>query len=629
MKNSDVEWSNLSKIVYYRTYSRKDNGKQENWDDTIERVIRGNASIIKVSETEKNKLRYFMKSRKATPAGRGLWFSGSPNHQKLGGSALVNCWAFSADNWENLVIAQDLSMLGGGVGLSVEHKFVDKLPRVKKDVQIRHKLTKDADFIVPDSREGWNELTYRILEAFLVTGKSFTFSTICVRGYGEPIVGFGGTSSGPLPLIVFADKACKILQAREGKYLRPIDVVDIFTAIGEMIVSGNVRRSAIILLGDPWDKEYLKAKRWDLGPIPSQRAMANFSVVCDDVEDLHPLFWKTYEFGEPFGIINRTNIMKFGRIGDPMKDTAFLTNPCAEATLESGEACNLQEIALPNIKDEQEFIEAARLMHRYGKRVTCDPFHQEVSQEVVSRNRRIGTGITGCLASPLFNPKTLDNVYKEIQKENESYSKELGISKSIRTTVVKPSGTLSKLLDMNGYEGLHAAYSEYFIQRIRFASNDPLVPLLIEAGHKVDPVMKLDGTLDHKTLVVDFYVKTPDGFPVADREWDTWKQLDVLKMVNEHWSDQSSSVTVYYKKEEIPQIKQWLSENLKYLKTISFLCHSDHGFVQAPKESITKTEFDKLSKNIKDLDLSKIYDTNSDDFSLDGSECAGGSCPIK
>jgi ribonucleoside-triphosphate reductase (thioredoxin) len=627
-KEMSKEWSNLAKIVYRRTYSRNDNGNQEKWEDTIERVIEGNSSVIKVSEAEKNKLRYFMKNRKATPAGRGLWFSGSPNHKKIGGAAAVNCWAFSADDWENLIIAQDLSMLGGGVGLSVEHKYVSKLPKVKKGVVVINKNTKDADYIVPDSREGWNELTRRILESFLVTGKSFSFSTICVRGYGELIKGFGGTSSGPKPLIDFAEKVCAILQSREGRALRPIDVVDIFTSIGEMVVSGNVRRSAIIIIGDCWDKEYLKAKRWDLGPIPSQRAMANFSVACDDVEDLHPLFWKTYEMGEPFGIINRTNIQKFGRIGELNKDTAYLVNPCAEAVLENAEPCNLQELALPNLKDEQEFVEAARLMHRYGKRVTCDPYHQFLCQEVITRNRRIGTGITGCLASPLFNPKTLNNVYKEIQKENESYSKELGINKSIRTTVVKPSGTLSKVLDMDGYEGLHAAYSDYFIQRVRFAANDPLIPLLVEAGHKIEPVIRLDGTLDHKTLVVDFYVKTPSGSPVADRDWDTWKQLDVVKMVNENWSDQSSSVTVYYKKEEIPKLKQWLSENLKYLKTISFLCHSDHGFKQAPKEAISKEDFEKLSKNIKDLDLSKV-DPENENLSIDNLECESGACPIK
>ncbi|NBT57363.1 hypothetical protein EBT16_01120 [bacterium] len=595
MKN----WSNLAKVVYKRTYARKDTGKTEDWNNTVDRVISGNIRGHNISQQEIDRLRYFLLNRKAGPAGRGWWFSGAPAHARLGGVALNNCWAVSGDDWMNFVIAQDLLMLGGGVGMSVEHRFVSKLPRVKKGVVIRHKSSKDAEFIVPDSREGWNELTRRVLEAFFVTGKGFEYSTVCIRGAGEPITGFGGTSSGPIPLIGLIDKLVGILTAREGRSMRPVDAMDVLCAIGEMVVAGNVRRSAIIILGDPFDKEYLKSKRWDLGPIPTQRAMANLSVVCDDVEDLHPLFWKTYEQGEPFGIVNRSNIQNFARMGEKRKDTASLVNPCAEATLEDGEPCNLQELAMPNLQSVEEFEEAARLMHRWGKRVTMEKYHHEKSEAVVKRNRRIGTGITGCLQSPLFNPDTLDRVYAAIQDENKKYSKELGIPESIRTTVVKPSGTISKVFDMAGYEGIHAAYSRYYIQRVRFSAADPLVPLLAAAGHKIEPVVRFDGTLDHNTVVVDFYEKAPEGAPVADENWDTWKQLDILKMAQKHWADQSVSVTVYYRKEEINQLKEWLANNLRYLKTISFLCHSDHGFKQAPKETISKEDYEKLSEKVQ------------------------------
>lgn len=621
MKN----WSNLAKVVYKRTYARKDSGKLEDWKDTVERVIAGNVRNHQVSQQEVDRLRYYLLNRKAGPAGRGWWFSGAPSHAKLGGVALNNCWAVSSDDWMNFVLAQDLLMLGGGVGMSVEYRFVSKLPRVKKNVSILHKNTKDAEFIVPDSREGWNELTRRVLEAFFVTGKGFNYSTVCIRGAGEPIVGFGGTSSGPIPLINLVEKLCGVLSAREGRAVRPVDAMDILCSIGEMVVAGNVRRSAIIILGDPFDKDYLRSKRWDLGPIPTQRAMANLSVVCDDVEDLHPLFWKTYEQGEPFGIVNRSNIQNFARMGEKRKDTAMLVNPCAEATLEDGEPCNLQELALPNLDSVEEFEEAARLMHRWGKRVTVEKYHHEKSDAVVKRNRRIGTGITGCLQSPLFAPDTLDRVYAAIQDENKKYSKELGINESIRTTVIKPSGTISKVFDMSGYEGIHAAYSRHYIQRVRFSASDPLVPLLSAAGHKTEPVVRFDGTFDHNTVVVDFYEKAPEGSPVADENWDTWKQLDVLKMAQKHWADQSVSVTVYYKKQEIPQLKQWLGENLKYLKTISFLCHSEHGFKQAPKEAITKVEYEKSLEKIKPVEINM----SDDGFELQGTECEGGVCPIK
>jgi ribonucleoside-diphosphate reductase alpha chain/ribonucleoside-triphosphate reductase len=442
---------------------------------------------------------------------------------------------------------------------------------------------------------------------------------------GELIKGFGGIASGPGPLIAFVEKLCAVLINRQGCSIRPIDGVDILCSIGELVVSGNVRRSALILLGDPFDKEYLKAKRWDQGNIPTQRAMANFSVVCDDVEDLHPLFWATYEHGEPFGIVNRTNIRKFGRMGELKKDSAIGVNPCGEAVLENGEPCNLQELALPNFSNVEELEEAARLMHRYGKRVTCDPYHQPKCDEVIKRNRRIGTGITGCLEAPqFFNPEVLDRVYGAIQEENISYSKELSIPESIRTTVIKPSGSVSKLLDVRG-EGIHPGFSRYMIQTIRFAANDATVPKLREAGHHMEPVVRFDGTLDHNTLVVDFYVRTPDELPVADEGFDTWKQLEAVKMAQKHWADQSISVTVYYRKNEIQLIKDWLRDNLKEIKTISFLCHNDHGFIQAPKQKITEEQYNELSKNIKDLEIDDI----SSGAELGDLECAGGACPIK
>jgi ribonucleoside-triphosphate reductase (thioredoxin) len=618
-------WSNLAAIVARRTYARKDSGHLENWAEIIQRTVAGNVRGHNVPEQEIKDLLRFGYERKAIPAGRGLWFSGSPAHATLGGVALCNCWYLNATHWENFVRAQDLLMLGGGVGISVEHRFTSKLSKIKKDVHVISKPTKDADFIVPDSREGWCELTRRVLESYFVTGKSFSYSTYCLRGAGEPIKRFGGVASGPLPLTRFITNLSTILTAREGSHVRPIDAADIITCIGEMVVSGNVRRSAIIILGDCWDKEYLKAKRWDLGLLPSYRAYANYSVVCDDYEDLHPLYWKTFEQGEAFGIVNRKTIQKFGRMGEPKKDTAEGVNPCAEATLESNEPCNLQEIALPNLESEQEFVEAGVLMHRYGKRVTLEHYHHEEIQEVVARNRRIGTGITGCLASPLFTADVLDHVYAEIQKENVRYSKELGIPESIRTTVIKPSGTVSKVLDMKGYEGIHVAYGRHIVQRIRFAANDPLILLLRAAGHHIEPVKKLDGTLDYGTLVVDFYVQAPENCLVADENWTTWQQLEVYKLAQKHWSDQSVSVSIYYDRSEISKLKDWIRDNLKEIKSISFLCYNNHGFVQAPKERITKEAFDRLSAAIQPLDVDLIGEGDE----IDGLECEGGVCPTK
>ncbi len=629
-------WSNLATVTYKRTYARtiweavsweNPEARVEHWPETVERAIAGNVRGRDVPEREVERLRYFLTERKATPGGRGLWFSGTEYHGRIGGAGVCNCWFTTGADPENFVWTQDCLMLGGGVGFSVEHEYVSKLPVVRRDVVVVNKDTKDADFVVPDSREGWCELTRRVLEAFFVTGRSFSYSTICLRPYGEPIRGFGGTACGPRPVKACVAKIAAILGARAGEHVRPIDAVDVVCSIGEMVKAGNVRRSAILILGDPWDAEYLRAKRWDLGAMPTQRASANFSVAASRPEDLyHPFFWETYQAGEPFGIVNRSTIQTFGRMGERRPDAAVGVNPCAEATLEDGEPCNLQEIALPRIESPDEFVEAARLMHRWGKRVTLDQWHQEKTAAVVARNRRVGTSITGCLQSPLFRPESLDRAYEAIQRENKEYAKELGIPPSIRTTVVKPSGTLSKLMDVQ-CEGVHPAWSRHFVQRIRLSANDPLLGELRGVGHHVEPERRSDGTHDLRTYVADFYVSVPEGVPTADGEWDTWRQLDALLVAQRHWADQAVSVTVTYRADELPRLKEWITSHLGEVKSASFLRHSGHGFDQAPKEAITRELYEELVGHLSPLGGAALEPAPADAPLVD--ECMNGLCPAK
>jgi ribonucleoside-triphosphate reductase len=410
-------WSNLARVATMRTYSR-DN---ERWNDIVERAIQGNIRLTDVPETEVNELRELMLNRIATPAGRGLWFSGTKAQERLGGAALNNCWFVTGDNWWHLVLACDLLMLGGGVGMSVQHKYVSKLPKVR-GATIKHKNSKDAFYIVPDSREGWCELIRIVLKAYFETGRCFDYSTCCIRGKGEKINGFGGTASGPLPLIECIENICRILDARIGKHMRPVDMADLLCCIGKMVVAGNVRRSAIIIIGDPWDREYLTCKRWDLKTVPVYRQFANFSVACSDHEDLHPSFWRTYEQGEAFGFVNLDNIQRYGRMGEEKLDTAIGVNPCAEATLENGEPCNLLELFMRWMKTREQFCRAAELMYRWGKRVCLENYHHDIVNEVIHRNNRIGVGITGCLQSHLFTPEDLDAAYQAIQRMDAQYS---------------------------------------------------------------------------------------------------------------------------------------------------------------------------------------------------------------
>jgi hypothetical protein len=277
-----------------------------------------------------------------------------------------------------------------------------------------------------------------------------------------------------------------------------------------------------------------------------------------------------------------------------------------------------------NLVSVEEFIHTAKLLFRYAKRVTLEDYKSDEINEVVRRNRRVGTSVTGCLGSPLFTVQNLDRAYAAIQEEDRVYSSQLNIPLSVRTTTCNPGGTVSKVLDQAGYEGIHASFSRYMIQRIRFSTEDALVPVLRAAGHKVEPEVMLDGSKNQGTMVVDFYQKAPDGMPVADEDWDTWKQLDVLKMAQRHWADQAVSVTAYYRREDIQAVKEWLRNNIQEIKSVSFLCHNDHGFKQAPKEAITKEQYEQATKKLKPLALDNI--TMGD---LESLECVGGVCPVK
>ena len=246
-----------------------------------------------------------------------------------------NCWYVNINDIESFCFTFEHLMLGGGVGFSIKREHIHELPKVQKNVSIKHDLdaqgnpTKDADFIVPDSREGWVSLLRKVLESYFLTGDSFSYSTILIRGAGEPIRGFGGSASGPKYLIEMVDQICKILSTREGKKIRSIDALDICNIIGSCVVAGNVRRSALIAIGDPDDYLYLRAKRWDLGNIPNWRSMSNNSIYCDSYDHIMENVWDGYAGnGEPYGFINIGLAKKYGRLGEKVKDNCDGMNPC-------------------------------------------------------------------------------------------------------------------------------------------------------------------------------------------------------------------------------------------------------------------------------------------------------------
>jgi len=399
--------------------------------------------------------------------------------------------------------------------------------------------------------------------------------------------------------------------------------------IGSIVVAGNVRRSAQIALGSIDDIDFINAKNWNIGTVPNHRCMSNNSVAVNDITKCSENFWKLYEGeGEPYGLINLNTCRNYGRMVDGLNENVdsnvIGVNPCGEITLESYEACNLAEIFLPNIKNVAQFKEVARLLYESCKTISQLPFIYSETKEVVKKNQRIGIGITGYMQSPFRTmPSTFNEVYKYLKEYDYEYSKKLSINPSLKLTTVKPSGTLSLLAGVT--PGGHPAFSKYYIRRIRMAANDSLVSICRNNGYFVEPALKYDGTWDSKTMIVSFPIRTPKGTVIA-KDVSAINQLETLKELQKWWSDNSVSITIYYHKKELSDIKKWLKENYDQIKSVSFLLHSKHGFTQAPYEEISKDKYHELSKSIKPI--TKIEDAEETEFE-DSLECEGGSCPIK
>ena len=628
-------WSTIGYLVYKRTYARRVdeadiNSRTEEFNETVERVLRSADKQLGVGLTseEEDRLRGYLTGLKGSVAGRFWWQMGTETVDRLGLSSLQNCAFTTIDNpIRPFTWAMDMLMLGSGVGYNIQKKNIDKLPPVNLDFTCPTRSDgSDADFIVPDSREGWVKLLAKTLKAaFLSTGaKTFTYSTKMIRGKGAPIKGFGGVASGPEDLCWGIEQISKVLEKRAGKKLRPVDALDVMNIIGAVVVAGNVRRSAQIAIGDADDVEYLLAKRWDLGNIPSWRAMSNNSVVCDDISDLHEFFWDGYEGkGEPYGLINLKLSRKVGRLGETQYADPDVQgyNPCAEQSLANYETCCLAEVFLPNIDSREEFLDVCTLLYRINKHSLMLQCHHSETQDIVHKHMRMGIGVTGVLQATEEQKSWLKDTYEELRSFDVDYSRNHSWPTSIKLTTVKPSGTLSLLPGVT--PGVHPGYAQYMIRRVRMASNHALVETCRSHGYDVEYQRNFDGSEDRSTVVVSFPFSYPEGTKLA-KDMTAIDQLEAVKWLQEVWSDNSVSCTVYYRKEELPDIKKYLKKFYKNShKSLSFLLHSEHGFQQAPLEEITKEVFDAMVKNTTLITSVSSVEMDS------GDDCAGGMCPVR
>jgi len=633
LQNREVKWGEIGYITFKRTYARRlkedsISSKTEEFWQVVKREIDASDKQLGVGFTEAEKQRYFdtRMDLKWSVAGRFMWQLGTKTVDKQGLPSLQNCAGVVVDSpIRPFTWTFDMLMLGSGVGYNIQREYVYQLPKVKKKVKIERVDSASADFIIPDTREGWVKFLAKVLKAHFYSGEGFTYSTQLIRSKGAPIKGFGGVASGPEELCWGIGEISKILNNRSNQKVRPIDCLDIMNIIGFIVVSGNVRRSAQIAIGDSDDLEFIQAKRWDLKSIPNWRAMSNNSVACDDITKLPDEFWQTYEQGEPYGVINIKLSRKVGRAGEtqyPDPDVVVF-NPCAEQSLGNYETCCLGEVYLPNIDTYEELLEVISFSYRMNKHSLALKCSLKETEDIVHKNMRMGIGMTGILQATEQQREWLKDAYVWLREYDKEYSAKHNFPPSIKLTTVKPSGTLSLLAGVT--PGVHPnPAGPYYIRRVRIATNSPLVDVCRKHGFHVEPVLNFDGKEDNNTMVVEFPCKLPETTPVAANY--TWKeQLDMVKRMQEEWSDNSVSCTVYYRKEDLEEIKQYLAEHYATsFKTISFLLYHGHGFVQAPYETITKEQYDELVSKTTPITTVEVMES---DFEL--ADCDNGSCPIK
>ncbi|ULY68450.1 hypothetical protein [Chlorella virus XW01] len=632
--NVNVPWGELGYITYKRTYARNiqnnNEEKQEEFRDTILRILNACQSQLKINFTKNelhNAYKYLM-SLKCSVAGRFLWQLGTQTVDRLGLMSLQNCAFVVMDKpIKPFTWIFDSLMLGVGVGFNIQYENIIKIPNIiNSKINIIRKDTKDADYIIPDSREGWVLFLENVLKSYFITGKGFTYSTILIRGMGAPIKGFGGVASGPEDLVKGINNICKIMNKRQGEKLKSIDILDIVNIIASIVVAGNVRRSALIAIGDYDDIDYLNAKRWDLGNIPNWRCMSNNSVVCDDTNKLPPQFWEGYKGnGEPYGLINLELARKVGRIkdGDKYPDEGVMGfNPCAEQPLNNFETCCLAEIYLCNVSSFDELKDISTILYRICKHSLMLDCHDEETNKIVHKNMRMGIGITGYMMASDEQKGWLDNLYIFLRKYDDDYSKLHNINKSIKLTTVKPSGTLSLLAGVT--PGAHPGIYQYFIRRIRIASSSELINICRNHGYHIEYQIGFDGSQDVNTSVISFPCKYPIGTKLA-KDLTAIDQLEIIKNLQTVWSDNAVSITIYYKKEELSNIQEWLNKNYSNnIKSVSFLLHNEHGFKQAPFEEINEKQYNIMKKMVKPIIFQKIIEDIDDSI-----ECSKGVCPIR
>jgi adenosylcobalamin-dependent ribonucleoside-triphosphate reductase len=626
----DAGGNAVGEITFLRTYSRlKEDGTKETWAEVCERVINGMYSLQK-DHAKNNRLPWNDSKAQAsakeaydrlfnlkwTPPGRGLWVMGTPlvNEQR-NSAALQNCSFVSTDSMTKINPAKpfaflmEASMLGVGVG------FDDK--GADKDFLIYEPKLPPATYQIPDTREGWVDSTAVLINSYLKPEQAICeFDYSLIRAAGVPIKTFGGTAAGPEPLQKLHNYVRTIFGGRAGQKLTRKDIADIGNLIGVCVVSGNVRRSAELLMGRLDDQDFLNLKNPEVYPernsydakAPGWAWMSNNSVEVKVGDDFSGIIDGIARNGEP-GVIWMDVTRKYGRLIDAPNNKDWRAagyNPCAEQSLESFECCTLVETYMNRHDSLEDFKRTLKFAYLYAKTVTLLPTHWEETNAIMQRNRRIGTSISGIanFADRAGLPtlrEWMDAGYETIQGYDKSYSEWLGIRESIKTTTVKPSGTVSILAGES--PGVHwTPGGQYFLRTIRFGNDDPMLPLFTASGYTVEPASESPKT----TSVVYFPIESQALR--SEKDVSIYEKTSLAAMAQRHWSDNSVSVTISFNaEEEKDAVGTVLHMFDGQLKTVSFLPMGNKTYPQMPYTQITKEQYEEYKYKLLPIDFTDVY----------------------
>jgi len=613
-KKPPFGFNGLGELVYMRTYSRiKEDGKNERWWETVRRVVEGTYSMQKnwidqhqlgwnawQAQASAQEMYERIFNMKFLPPGRGLWAMGTPiTEEKKLYAALNNCAFVSTstikdDYSKPFCFLMDASMLGVGVGFDTKGAGHVHIKGPNNDRQ-------EEVYEIPDTREGWVESLRLLLESYFHGTAPVTFDYTKVRDEGEPIKGFGGVSSGHEPLKEVHESIRNVLNNNLNNPITVTTIVDIMNLIGKCVVAGNVRRTAEIVFGDPYDDEYLDLKNYKVNPDREQYGWtSNNSIFAELGMDYTDVCKRINDNGEP-GFAWLDNMRKFSRMqngGDNKDHRVAGGNPCLEQSLESYELCCLVE-TFPNNHDSlEDYQRTLKYAYLYAKTVTLGKTHWPETNRVMLRNRRIGCSVSGVAQfitkHGMEELRTwLENGYDTIQEWDKQYSDWFAVPKSIKTTSVKPSGTVSLLVGAT--PGMHYPESRFYIRRIRASKHSELLEPLKRAGYTVEPAF---GSED-STVVIEVPVDVGEGIRTAS-DLSIWEQFSLAAFLQRHWADNQVSCTATFDPEteadELPHVLNYFQYKLK---GISLLPRHELGaYKQMPYEAIDEKTYNKKLKKL-------------------------------